>query len=243
VTAGMPPSELPPALSQSTHPKIDDPAHPSGVIPSTGGSVYDIDLMQFEGSGQPWRRPGSDITQYFNFGFDEATYPRFLRFRAEMMAGREAMVCHYCSPRSQPPQGTDIQLNAPMGHIPNEVLNMVQMSMPPLGPQQQLQLQRAQQAQEQQAQQQQQQQQAMQQMQQMQQMLQTMQQQQQTMGQGGQGQNGQVQGGQEEVMQQMMQQMQQMQQMQMGQSGEYPRPCSEQEPCLHLTDLIGPLSD
>ena len=88
----LPPSQLPPALSQSTHPKIEDPAHPSGIIPSNNGSVYEIDLMQFEGSGQPWRRPGSDITEYFNFGFDEATYPRFLRFRAEMMAGREAMV-------------------------------------------------------------------------------------------------------------------------------------------------------
>lgn len=69
-----------------------DPSHPSGIIPSSGNSVYDIDLAQFEGSGQPWRRPGSDLSDWFNFGFDEVSFPKFLRFRAEMEAGRNAMV-------------------------------------------------------------------------------------------------------------------------------------------------------
>jgi pre-mRNA 3'-end-processing factor FIP1 len=62
------------------------------VIPSTGGSVFELDITQFEGTGQPWRRPGSDLADWFNFGFDEGTYPKYLRFRADMEAGRNALV-------------------------------------------------------------------------------------------------------------------------------------------------------
>lgn len=87
----LPPSSLPPVTAGTTHPKID-PSNPTGIIPSTGASVYEIDLNQFEGSGQPWRRPGSDLTDWFNFGFDEVTYPKFLRFRSDMEAGRQALV-------------------------------------------------------------------------------------------------------------------------------------------------------
>jgi pre-mRNA 3'-end-processing factor FIP1 len=72
-----------------------DPTNPSGLIPSTGQSVYEIDLGVFEGSGQPWRRVGSDLTDWFNFGFDEASYIKFLRYRAEMEAGRNAMVSSF----------------------------------------------------------------------------------------------------------------------------------------------------
>jgi pre-mRNA 3'-end-processing factor FIP1 len=90
----LPASNLPPVTAGSTHPKID-PSNPTGIIPSTGASVYEVDLNQFEGSGQPWRRPGSDLTDWFNFGFDEVTYPKFLRFRSEMEAGRQALVSSF----------------------------------------------------------------------------------------------------------------------------------------------------
>lgn len=89
----LPHSSLPPVTAGSTHPKID-PSNPTGIIPSTGSSVYEIDLNQFEGSGQPWRRPGSDLSDWFNFGFDEVTYPKFLRFRSDMEQGRQALVSH-----------------------------------------------------------------------------------------------------------------------------------------------------
>lgn len=88
----LPPSSLPPVTAAASHPHID-PTNPSGIIPSTGQSVYEIDLNQFETSGQPWRRPGSDLSDWFNFGFDEVSFPKFLRFRAEMEAGRQALVC------------------------------------------------------------------------------------------------------------------------------------------------------
>jgi len=86
----LPPSDLPPIVANGLF-KVD-PENPSGLIPSTGNSVYDIDVTQFEGSGQLWRRPGSDIQDWFNFGFDEVTYPKFLRYRQEMEAGRNALV-------------------------------------------------------------------------------------------------------------------------------------------------------
>jgi len=71
---------------------VIDPTNPSGVIPSSGQSVYEIDLAQFEGSGQLWRRPGSDLADWFNFGFDEVTYPKYLRYGQDMEAGRNALV-------------------------------------------------------------------------------------------------------------------------------------------------------
>ena len=87
----LPHSTLPVQTAPDTTAKFD-PTHPTGVIPSTGTSVYDVDISQFEGSGQMWRRPGSDISEWFNYGFDEVTYPKFLKFRREMEQGRQALV-------------------------------------------------------------------------------------------------------------------------------------------------------
>jgi pre-mRNA 3'-end-processing factor FIP1 len=95
----LPPSSYPPITAQASHPLID-PTNPSGIIPSSGDSIYEIDLNQFESSGQPWRKPGSDLSQWFNFGFDEVTFPKFLRYRMEMEMGRNALVsvtCQLCT--------------------------------------------------------------------------------------------------------------------------------------------------
>ncbi|ORY35050.1 hypothetical protein BCR39DRAFT_556550 [Naematelia encephala] len=113
VNGYLPPSDLPLVTAPSSYPKID-PSNPTGVIPSTGTSVYEIDLAQFEGSGQPWRRPGSDISDWFNFGFDETTFPKFLRFRQEMEAGRQAL------------------MNLPMGVMPPQVAELLHLQMNPM---------------------------------------------------------------------------------------------------------------
>ncbi|RIB30867.1 Fip1 motif-domain-containing protein [Gigaspora rosea] len=34
-----------------------------------GTSIYDVDLDSVE--DKPWRKPGADITDYFNYGFNE----------------------------------------------------------------------------------------------------------------------------------------------------------------------------
>jgi pre-mRNA 3'-end-processing factor FIP1 len=89
-TTALPHSTLPAQTAPATDPKIDGD-HPTGIIPSTGTSVYDVDVAQFEGSGQMWRRPGSDISDWFNYGFDEMSYPRYLRYRQDMEQGRMAL--------------------------------------------------------------------------------------------------------------------------------------------------------
>lgn len=39
---------------------------------STASSIYNIELDSIE--EKPWRQPGSDLTDYFNYGFDEQTW-------------------------------------------------------------------------------------------------------------------------------------------------------------------------
>ncbi|CAD6567625.1 MAG: cleavage polyadenylation factor subunit fip1 [Tremellales sp. Tagirdzhanova-0007] len=106
----LPPSSLPPVAAPSSHPKIDL-TNPSGIVPSSGQSVYEIDLAQLEGSGQPWRRPGSDIADWFNFGFDEISYPRYLRYRQDFEAGRNAL------------------MNMPMGGMAPDMASLFHLNM------------------------------------------------------------------------------------------------------------------
>ncbi|EJT47067.1 hypothetical protein A1Q1_04187 [Trichosporon asahii var. asahii CBS 2479] len=89
-TTALPHSTLAVQTIPATDPKIDG-SQPTGIIPSTGTSVYDVDVAQFEGSGQIWRRPGSDLSDWFNYGFDEVTYPKYLRYRQDMEQGRVAL--------------------------------------------------------------------------------------------------------------------------------------------------------
>lgn len=37
-----------------------------------GTPIYDLDLATME--DKPWRKPGADITDYFNYGFNEGFY-------------------------------------------------------------------------------------------------------------------------------------------------------------------------
>ncbi|KAJ5239084.1 Pre-mRNA polyadenylation factor fip1 [Penicillium chermesinum] len=53
--------------------KIDVNANP--VHPSTGKTIMATDMdADFPADDKPWRRPGSDISDYFNYGFDEFTW-------------------------------------------------------------------------------------------------------------------------------------------------------------------------
>jgi pre-mRNA 3'-end-processing factor FIP1 len=57
-----------------------------------GQSVYEYDLAVMDGSGQPWRRPGSDLSRWFNYGFDEVTWVKYCEYRRDMSKGREGLV-------------------------------------------------------------------------------------------------------------------------------------------------------
>uniref|UniRef100_A0A1I7T621 Pre-mRNA 3'-end-processing factor FIP1 n=1 Tax=Caenorhabditis tropicalis TaxID=1561998 RepID=A0A1I7T621_9PELO len=55
--------------------------------------IYDLDLAQME--DRPWRKPGADITDYFNYGFTEETWnlycERQKKLRAEFNGNQQAV--------------------------------------------------------------------------------------------------------------------------------------------------------
>jgi hypothetical protein len=47
-----------------------------------GKDIFDVDLESFE--EKPWRKPGADITDYFNFGFNENTWRAYCLKQKQM---------------------------------------------------------------------------------------------------------------------------------------------------------------
>ncbi|KAJ3092953.1 cleavage polyadenylation factor subunit fip1 [Quaeritorhiza haematococci] len=47
-----------------------------------GKDIYDVDLESFD--EKPWRKPGADITDYFNFGFNEQTWKAYCTKQKQM---------------------------------------------------------------------------------------------------------------------------------------------------------------
>ncbi|WWD04025.1 hypothetical protein V865_002088 [Kwoniella europaea PYCC6329] len=140
---GQPPSTLPPVSSSQfiTKTKID-PSNPTGIIPSTGQSVFEIDMTQFENSGQPWRKPGATLSDYFNFGFDEFTYPRYLRYKNDMEKGRAALA--NLPPMAQLPPDIANLLHIPNQNIPFNAIAAAQQQQQQQAQQQQQQQQQMQ---------------------------------------------------------------------------------------------------
>ncbi|KAL2316247.1 Pre-mRNA polyadenylation factor fip1 [Schizosaccharomyces pombe] len=54
-----------------TAPKVDIDAVPT----IDGKNIFEIDLESFD--DKPWRKPGADISDYFNYGFDEFTWAAY----------------------------------------------------------------------------------------------------------------------------------------------------------------------
>ncbi|OBZ78859.1 Pre-mRNA polyadenylation factor fip1 [Grifola frondosa] len=76
--SGPDPSTLPPVTAPPSHPSIN----PS--IPGTldGRSILEVDLNAL--AEKPWRRPGSDISDWFNYGFDEISWEAYCYRRREV---------------------------------------------------------------------------------------------------------------------------------------------------------------
>ena len=74
----MDPNTLPPATAPPSHPQIDP------EVPGTfnGQSILEVDLAAL--SDKAWRRPGSDISDWFNYGFDEISWEAYCHRRKEM---------------------------------------------------------------------------------------------------------------------------------------------------------------
>ncbi|KAI9066452.1 hypothetical protein FKP32DRAFT_1684398 [Trametes sanguinea] len=75
---GPDPNTLPPARAPPSHPSIDPTV--TGTI--DGRSILDYDLNAM--AEKPWRRPGSDLSDWFNYGFDEISWEAYCYRRREM---------------------------------------------------------------------------------------------------------------------------------------------------------------
>ncbi|KAI5115809.1 hypothetical protein M0805_001285 [Coniferiporia weirii] len=80
---GFDPSVLPPARAPPSHPVIE-PDVP-GMF--DGRSIFEIDMTNL--ADKPWRRPGSDLSDWFNYGFDEISWEVYCYRRRSLgdMAG------------------------------------------------------------------------------------------------------------------------------------------------------------
>ncbi len=75
---GIDTSTLPPAAAPPSHPAIDPTA--SGML--DGRSIFEVDMANM--TDKPWRRPGSDISDWFNYGFDELSWEAYCYRRREL---------------------------------------------------------------------------------------------------------------------------------------------------------------
>ncbi|EDR15306.1 uncharacterized protein LACBIDRAFT_301408 [Laccaria bicolor S238N-H82] len=75
---GVDPSTLPPVTAPPSHPAIDPTA--TGVF--DGRSILEVDLNAM--ADKPWRRPGSDISDWFNYGFDEISWEAYCYRRRDL---------------------------------------------------------------------------------------------------------------------------------------------------------------
>lgn len=75
---GPDPSTLPPVRAPPSHPQID-PNIPGNY---EGRSIFEIDMTNL--AEKPWRRPGSDLGDWFNYGFDEISWEQYCYRRRNM---------------------------------------------------------------------------------------------------------------------------------------------------------------
>lgn len=75
---GVDTSALPPVKAPSSHPSID----PSETGVYDGRSILEFDLNAL--TDKPWRRPGSDISDWFNYGFDEISWEAYCYRRRDL---------------------------------------------------------------------------------------------------------------------------------------------------------------
>ncbi|KAJ6523545.1 hypothetical protein B0H19DRAFT_1201274 [Mycena capillaripes] len=72
------PSTLPPVSAPPSHPVID----PSVTGTLEGRPIIDVDLSSM--AEKQWRRPGSDISDWFNYGFDELSWEAYCYRRRDL---------------------------------------------------------------------------------------------------------------------------------------------------------------
>ncbi|KAJ8910608.1 hypothetical protein NQ315_003336 [Exocentrus adspersus] len=56
---------------------LDQPAEDKQLPTLNSNNIYDFEIDNME--DKPWNRPGADITDYFNYGFNETTWKKIYR--------------------------------------------------------------------------------------------------------------------------------------------------------------------
>ena len=74
----MDPATLPAVTAPPSHPTISPSV--TGVL--DGRSILEFDLSAM--AEKPWRRPGSDISDWFNYGFDEISWEAYCYRRRDL---------------------------------------------------------------------------------------------------------------------------------------------------------------
>lgn len=70
----VPQNQKPGSSYPAIHTSIID-VNGNPIHPSTGKTIMATDMdSDFPADDKPWRRPGSDVSDYFNYGFDEFTW-------------------------------------------------------------------------------------------------------------------------------------------------------------------------
>jgi pre-mRNA 3'-end-processing factor FIP1 len=90
------PSTLPVVRAPSSAPKID--LDKDGLL--DGRSIYEVDIASLE--TKAWRRPGSDLSDWFNYGFDEISWEAYAARRRDLgemapILKANVLVCVSCS--------------------------------------------------------------------------------------------------------------------------------------------------
>ncbi|KAL2849543.1 Fip1 motif-domain-containing protein [Aspergillus pseudoustus] len=79
-----PTSQKPGSAYPAVHVSSID-VHANPVHPTTGKPIMLTDMdTDFPEDDKPWRRPGSDLTDYFNYGFDEFTWASYVLKQQEL---------------------------------------------------------------------------------------------------------------------------------------------------------------
>jgi hypothetical protein len=78
VEDGPDPTTFPPITAPPSHPVIDTDA--TGML--EGRPVFEVDMAAL--AEKAWRRPGSDISDWFNYGFDEISWEAYCYRRREL---------------------------------------------------------------------------------------------------------------------------------------------------------------
>lgn len=78
---GRPGTDYPARHTSTLDPLNGNPTHPT-----TGKPLFETDLdNDFPSeSTKPWRKPGADVTDYFNYGFDEFTWASYCLKKQQM---------------------------------------------------------------------------------------------------------------------------------------------------------------